>query len=126
MDRRLAVIIAIDVVDYSRSLQENGDMMITALNAILRDVVRTAMSENRGEIVKLTGDGAIGRFASARDAILCAAMIQRRMAGRPPDSGLQHPVRLRIGLHAGDVWTTGTDVFGDAVNIAARLEAAAR
>lgn len=117
---------AIDVVGYSQLMQRGGEAVVAALNTVLRSVVRPAVAAAAGEIVKLTGDGALARFTSARAAILCAESVQRQMASQTPIAGLDQAITLRIGVHAGDTWITGDDMFGDAVNIAARLEGAAR
>ena len=101
MQRQLCVIMAIDVVGYSQLMQRGGEAVVAALNAVLRSVVRPAVATAQGEIVKLTGDGALARFTSARAAILCAESVQRQMAGQTPIAGLDQAITLRIGVHAG-------------------------
>ena len=123
--KRLAAIIALDVVGYSRMMQSDANGVLAALNAIYRSVVRPAVAASEGHIVKLMGDGALIEFAAASQALECAVRIQ--LALREPDAPFHQPepIRLRAGIHAGDVVAEGGDIFGDGVNIAARLQATA-
>lgn len=123
--RKLAAILAIDVVDYSRMMQLDARALIQTLGEVFSEVVRPAVATHEGRIVKLMGDGAIVEFPAAALALEAAVEIQTKL--RRPDSPYKTPelVRLRAGLHAGDVVREGNDILGDGINIAARLEAAA-
>ncbi len=117
MTRRMAAILALDAAGYTARMAADRDATLAALRRVFRDVVRPGIAAEDGRVVKLTGDGALAEFPSAAGAVLAAAAIQRALS--------DDPVRLRAGVHVGDVTMEGGDVFGDAVNIAARLEAAA-
>ena len=124
--RRLSAILALDVVDYSRMMHNDAAGALALLNRVYRSVVTPAVAAEEGRVVKLLGDGALIEFSGAAQALRCAVQIQQEL--RSPDSPYQTPERiaLRAGLHAGDVVVEGSDIFGDGVNIAARLQAAAR
>jgi class 3 adenylate cyclase/pimeloyl-ACP methyl ester carboxylesterase len=124
-ERRLATILAIDVVGYSALTQRYGEAVVSALNDVFRLLVRPQVKEYHGRVVKLSGDGALVEFKSARDAVICAAQIQKEMRSDRPPYSFSEQLLLRMGIHAGDVVVNAGDVFGDGVNIAARLEAAA-
>ena len=123
--RRLSAILMLDVVGYSRMMQANASAVLASLNTIFRSVVTPAVTAADGRVVQLMGDGALIEFSSAHQALSCAVQIQLKT--RRPDASYHHPepIHLRAGLHAGDVVVEGDDIFGDAVNIAARLQAAA-
>ena len=125
MERRLATILAIDVVGYSRMMQADAAGLLAALNAIFRDLVKPTVEARGGRIVKLLGDGALAEFSSAYQTLEAAVVVQQRLQG--PDKPHSHaePIQLRMGIHAGDLLVEGQDLFGDGVNIAARLQAAA-
>ena len=95
------------------------------LTALLRDLVDPKISEHHGRVVKNTGDGFLAEFASVVAAVRCAAEIQRGMTDREPDVPEEQPIRFRIGINLGDVIVEGDDLYGDGVNIAARIEALA-
>lgn len=116
MERRLAAILAADVVGYSRLMGADEAGTLAALRDLTAAVIGPACSGNRGKVVKSLGDGWLMRFPSAVDAVNCAMQMQDRLAGHDRFS-------LRIGILAGDVVHEEDDKFGDAVNIAARLEA---
>ena len=122
MQRRLAAILAADVVGYSRLMGADEMGTITSLKSHRRELVDSGIAEHHGRIVKTTGDGMLVEFASVVDAVACAVHIQRRMLGRnaaiPPDK----QIVFRIGINVGDIIIDGDDIFGDGVNIAARLE----
>jgi adenylate cyclase len=122
VERRLTAILAGDVAGYSRLMEADEEGTLTRLNAHRREFLEPKIAEHRGRIVKRTGDGILIEFASAVDAARCAAEIQRGMSGRnkpvPPDKRIE----LRIGIHVGDIIIEEDDIFGDGVNIAARLE----
>ena len=120
--RRLAAILAADVVGYSRLMAEDESGTLERLKALRRQLIDPQIAKHHGRIVKLIGDGALVEFASVVDAIQCAASIQRMIAQGPPDTPR---IRLRIGINLGDVIVEGKDLYGDGVNIAARLQALA-
>ncbi len=126
MKQRLSAILAVDVVGYSRMMQEDSASVLAALNAIFRSVVTPAVAAAEGRVVKLLGDGALIEFSAATQALRCAVQIQQEL--RRPDSPYRspEPIILRAGLHAGDVVVEGDDIFGDGINIASRLQAAAQ
>ena len=125
MERRLAAILSADVVGYSRLMGADEGGTLERLKACRRELVDSAIEEHHGRIIKLMGDGALVEFASVVDAVQCAAVIQRGMSGR--DSGLpaEQRIRFRIGINLGDIIVEGDDIYGDGVNIAARLQAIA-
>src|SRR4051794_35784807 len=124
MERRLTAILAADVVGYSRLMGEDEVGTLARLQRCRRELVDPAIEEFRGRIIKLMGDGALVEFASVVDAVQCAAAIQRRLAGREPGTA-EAKICFRIGVNLGDVIVDGNDIYGDGVNIAARLEALA-
>src|SRR5689334_15530038 len=93
---------------------------LDALRALRREVVDPAIAEHKGRIVKTTGDGLLVEFASAVDAVTCAMAVQGRMAERNRDAALK--ITFRIGINVGDIIIDGDDIFGDGVNVAARVE----
>ena len=123
--RRLAAILAADVAGYSRLMGADEEGTHERLKAHLREVVDTKIREHRGRIVKTTGDGVLAEFASVVDAVRCADEIQRGMSDRDLDLAEERRLRFRIGVNLGDVIADGDDIYGDGVNIAARLEALA-
>jgi len=125
MERRLTAILAADVVGYSRLMGEDEVGTLERLKVCRRELVDPAIKEFHGRIIKLMGDGALVEFASVVDAIQCAAMIQRRMADRNNGTADARLIRFRIGVNLGDVIVDENDIYGDGVNIAARLEAMA-
>jgi adenylate cyclase len=120
--RRLAAILAADVVGYSRLMGVDEVGTLARLNALLAELVRPAISLRKGRIVKLMGDGLLAEFPSVVEAVDCAAEIQRATKGRETDLLTEDRVRLRIGINLGDIIVEGTDIHGDGVNVAARLE----
>ena len=124
--RRLATVLSIDVVGYSKMMQADASGTLSALNSVFRSLVRPRVAANEGRIVKLLGDGALVEFQSAYQALVCAVSIQEQLrdAGPSHDSN-EDSILLRMGLHVGDVLVEGEDIFGDGVNTAARLQAAA-
>jgi adenylate cyclase len=123
--RRLCVILAADVAGYCRLMGADEDGTLAALTAHRRDLIDPAIAEHAGRIVKTTGDGFLAEFASAVDAIQCAVGIQRGMAERNKTVTQDRRLTFRIGLNLGDVIVQNGDLYGDGVNIAARLEALA-
>jgi adenylate cyclase len=126
MERRLAAILAADVAGYSRLMGANEAGTLADLNAHRRELVDGKIAEHRGRIVKLTGDGMLAEFASVVDAVACAADIQRRMAERNLEVPEDRRIQFRIGINLGDVIHQDGDIYGDGVNVAARIEAFAR
>ena len=122
MERRLSAILAADVVGYSRLMGEDEVGTLERLKTCRRELIDPAMEEFHGRIVKLMGDGALVEFASVVDAVQCAATIQRRMASHDQGAAEARRIRFRIGVNLGDVIVEGDDIYGDGVNVAARLE----
>jgi class 3 adenylate cyclase/pimeloyl-ACP methyl ester carboxylesterase len=123
VQRRLAAILAADVVGYSRLMQADEVGTLEALKAHRRALVDRTIAGHRGRIVKTTGDGALVEFASVVDAVGCAVAIQRGMVSRNASVAEDKRIVFRIGINVGDIIIDGDDIFGDGVNIAARLEA---
>ena len=123
--RRLAAILAADVVGYSRLMGVDEEGTLAALKAIRRELADPKIKEHRGRIVKTTGDGLLLEFASVVDAVRCAVEVQREMADRNADVTPDHRIELRMGINVGDIIKDGRDIYGDGVNVAARLEALA-
>jgi adenylate cyclase len=119
MARRLAAILAADVVGYSRLMAENETDTLAALKAHRRDLFDPRIAEHGGRIVKLMGDGVLVEFASVVDAVECAVAIQKALSVQ---DGL---IKLRIGINLGDIIIEGDDIYGDSINLAARIEALA-
>jgi adenylate cyclase len=125
VERRLAAILAADVAGYSRLMGVDEEGTLAALKAFRREIIDPKIAEHRGRIVKTTGDGALVEFASAVDAVRCAMEIQRAMAGRSADVPDARQIEFRIGINVGDIIIDEGDIYGDGVNIAARIEALA-
>src|SRR6266446_2918579 len=123
--RRLAAILAADVAGYSRLMGADEEGTHERLKAHLRQLIDPKIEEHRGHTVKNTGDGLLAEFASVVDAVRCAAEVQRGMIDREPEATDKQQIRFRIGINLGDVIAEDDDIFGDGVNIAARLEALA-
>src|SRR5246500_5355583 len=123
--RRLTAILAADVAGYSRLMGADEEGTHERLKAHLRELVDPKIEEHRGRIVKNTGDGFLAEFASVVDAVRCAVEVQRGMIDREPEMPDDRRIRLRIGINLGDVIAEEDDIFGDGVNVAARLEALA-
>src|SRR6202030_3184044 len=123
--RRLAAILAADVAGYSRLMGADEEGTHERLKVHLRELINPKIAEHRGRIVKNTGDGLLAEFSSVVDAVRCATEIQRGMADREPEVPDEGRIRFRIGINLGDVIAEADDIFGDGVNVAARLEALA-
>jgi len=123
--RRLAAILAADVAGYSRLMGADEEGTHERLKGHLRELVNPNITEHRGRIVKNTGDGFLAEFASVVDAVRCAIEVQGGMAERNADTPPDKPIEFRVGINLGDVIVEGDDIFGDGVNVAARLEALA-
>jgi adenylate cyclase len=120
--RRLAAILAADVAGYSRLMGADEEGTHERLKAHLRELVEPKIAEHRGRIVKNTGDGFLVEFPSVVDAVRCAVEVQRGMVDREPEMPEDAQIRFRIGVNLGDVIVEEHDIFGDGVNVAARLE----
>ena len=123
IERRLAAILAADVAGYSRLMGSDEVGTLRALQAHRRELVDPTIARHRGRIVKTTGDGMLVEFASIVDAVGCAVSVQRGMLGRNEAVPQDRQIVFRIGINVGDVLIDGDDIFGDGVNVAARLEA---
>jgi class 3 adenylate cyclase len=122
-ERRLAAILAADVVGYSRLMGADEIGTLRALKALRGDLLDPVIADHRGRIVKTTGDGLLVEFASVVDAVVCAVAIQHDLASLVSRVRGHDRLTLRIGVNIGDIIIDGADIFGDGVNIASRLEA---
>jgi TolB-like protein/class 3 adenylate cyclase len=120
VERRLAAVLAADVAGYSRLMGTDEVGTLAALKAIRREIVDPAITSHKGRIVKTTGDGMLVEFASAVDAVTCAMLVQDEMAESTKRLGTK--IAFRIGINVGDIIIDGDDIFGDGVNVAARVE----
>ncbi len=120
--RKLTAILAADVVGYSGLMEKDEVGTLAALKTHRRELIEPKITEHNGRIVKLMGDGALVEFASAVDAVQCASEIQQSMRKRNADVPEDRRIEFRIGINLGDVIMDGDDIYGDGVNIAARLE----
>ena len=123
--RRLAAILAADVAGYSRLMGADEEGTHQRLKAHFRELVDPKIAEHRGRIVKNTGDGMLAEFSSIVDAVRCAAEVQRAMADRNAETVEDKRITFRMGINLGDVIAEEDDIYGDGVNVAARLEALA-
>src|SRR5215472_6954921 len=123
--RRLAAILAADVAGYSRLMGADEEGTLERLKALRRELFDPKIAEHRGRILKTTGDGLLVEFASVVDAVRCAVAVQQAMPERNAGVAADSRIELRLGINLGDVIFDGEDLFGDGVNIAARLEALA-
>jgi adenylate cyclase len=122
VERRLTAILAADVAGYSRLVGEDEEGTLAQLKGHRRALVDPQIAKHRGRIVKTTGDGMLAEFASVVDALRCAVEIQRGMAERNSALAPARRIEFRIGINVGDIVAEGDDIFGDGVNVAARLE----
>jgi adenylate cyclase len=125
LQRRLAAILSTDVVGYSRLMGLDEAGTLSRLNALRRELIDPTIAAHAGRIVKLMGDGALVEFASAVDAVTCAIEIQRQLREHDAGGSEANPIQFRIGINVGDIIIEGDDIFGDGVNIAARVESVA-
>src|ERR1039457_2331700 len=125
-ERRLAALLAADVAGYSRLMGGDEEGTLAALKIHRRELIDPKIAEHRGRIVKTTGDGVLVEFASAVDAVRCGLDIQRSMAERNAAVPEERRIEFRIGINVGDIIIDEGDIYGDGVNIAARVEALAR
>jgi len=122
VERRLAAVLAADVAGYSRLMGTDEEGTLARLKAVRKSLVDPAIASHRGRIVKTTGDGMLVEFASAVDAVRSSTEVQRGMAEQNATLPQDHQIEFRIGIHVGDIIIDDNDIFGDGVNIAARLE----
>ena len=122
VERRLAAVLAADVAGYSRLMGTDEEGTLARLKAVRKALVDPTIAKHRGRIVKTTGDGMLLEFASAVDAARCAVEVQRGMAEQNVPVPQDQRIEFRIGIHVGDIIIDDNDIFGDGVNIAARLE----
>src|SRR5258707_2279929 len=125
VERRLAAILAADVAGYSRLMGADEEGTLDRLKAHRRELVDPKITEHRGRIVKTTGDGMLVEFPSVVDAVRCAVEMQRAMVDSNAETLENNRITFRVGVNLGDVIIDGDDIYGDGVNIAARLEALA-
>lgn len=125
IERRLAAILSADVVGYSRLMAADETGTLTRLEALRRELIDPSIAGHRGRTVKLIGDGMLVEFPSAVEAVRCAIEIQRACSERHADSSSDTKLELRIGINLGDVIVRGDNLYGDGVNVAARLESVA-
>jgi adenylate cyclase len=125
VERRLAAILAVDVAGYSRLMGVDEEGTLRQLKAHRRELVDPKITEHRGHIVKTTGDGMLVEFVSVVDAVRCAVEVQRGMVERNADVPAESCIQFRVGINVGDIISDNNDIYGDGVNVAARLEALA-
>src|SRR5919108_4024707 len=124
-ERKLVAILAADMVGYSRLMEVDEPGTLARLKTHRLELIDPAIAKHRGRIIKTTGDGLLVEFHSVVDAVQCAAEIQQGMARRNADVSAARAIQFRIGVNLGDVIVEDDDIFGDGVNVAARLEALA-
>ena len=124
--RRLAAILAADVVGYSRLMGEDEAGTLASLKAHREELIEPRVVAHEGRIVKLMGDGVLTEFPSALEAVRCAIEVQRAMAERNAGVPEARQIRFRIGINLGDVVSEDDDIYGDGINVAARLEELAK
>ena len=122
VQRRLAAILAADVVGYSRLMGEDEEGTLAALTAHIGELIEPCVAAHHGRVFKTTGDGLLGEFSSVVDAVRCAVALQAGMAERNAGTQEDRRIEFRIGVNLGDVIVQDDDVYGDGVNVAARLE----
>jgi len=122
VERRLTAILATDVAGYSRLMGVDEEGTLAALKKVRREVVDPKIAEHRGRIVQTSGDGLLVEFASVVDAVRCAVEMQREMAQRNAGVPKERCIEFRVGINLGDIMVDEQDIFGDGVNVAARLE----
>ena len=121
-ERRLTSILAADVAGYSRLMGLDEEGTLAALKSHRRELIDPAIGEHRGRLVKTTGDGLLVEFGSVVDAVRCAVAVQQGVAARNAGIAPDRRLVFRIGVNLGDVIVDGDDLYGDGVNVAARIE----
>lgn len=122
VERRLAAILAADIAGYSLLMGRDEEGTLSQLKAFRKTLIDPTIAAHRGRIVKTTGGGMLVEFGSAVDAARCAVEVQRGVAARNVDVPQNVRIEFRVGIHVGDIIFDDNDIFGDGVNIAARLE----
>jgi adenylate cyclase len=125
IERRLAAILAADVAGYSRLMGADEEGKHEQFKTHCRELVEPKIKEHRGRIVKTTGDGMLVEFPSVVDAVRCAVEVQRAMVDRNAEAPVDTRITFRVGINLGDIIVDEGDIYGDGVNLAARLEALA-
>lgn len=125
VERRLAAILAADVVGYSRLMGQDEAGILARLKTLRRDLIDPEIAEHKGRIVKTTGDGLLVEFPSVVEAVACAVAVQDAMPPHEASIDEGRRIRFRVGVNIGDVIVEDGDIHGDGVNVAARLEALA-
>ena len=125
MERRLAAVMATDVVGYTRLIRADEEGTLAALQGLRADLIDPTLAEHNGRIVKLMGDGMLAEFASVVDAVQAAVETQQAVTEHNADIPEEKRIEFRVGINLGDVVIAGDDIQGDGVNVAARLEALA-
>ena len=125
MERRLAAIFALDMVGFSRLVESDEADTLARQESLRAELIDPAIERHHGRVVKGTGDGLLAEFASAVDAVECAAEVQRAMAEREAETPRDRQIQFRIGINVGDIVVRDGDIFGDGVNVAARIESLA-
>ena len=123
--RKLAAILCADVAAYSRLVREDEERTLAAVKADIVEIFEPGITSHRGRIFKTMGDAVLAEFASVVDAVRCAVELQRDLAKRNANTHADRRIEFRIGVNLGDVVTEGNDVFGDGVNVAARVQGVA-
>jgi len=126
MKRKLTTIAAMDVVGYSRLMERDETGTLARLKDVRASIIDPAVKRHSGRTVKLMGDGTLLEFNTVVGALQCAVDIQRELAARNGSGSEKQKLQLRIGLHLGDIIVEGNDIYGDGVNVAARLESIAQ
>jgi len=126
VNRRLAAILCADVAGYARLMGDDEERTLAALKAHRRELIDPLLTQHQGRIVKTTGDGILIEFASVIDAVRCAVVIQQGMQDRNASVAESQRILFRIGINLGDIIIEDGDIFGDGVNVAARLQALAQ
>ena len=126
VERRLAAILAADVVGYSKMMGEDEAGTLSLIRALRNDLIEPKIADHKGRLFKVMGDGFLAEFPSVVNAVACAVAIQKAVVTRNTDLPDHRRVELRIGVNVGDVIAEGDDIFGDGVNVAARLEGIGR
>ena len=121
-ERRLAAIMSADVAGYSRLMGKDEAGTLSGLKALRKDVFAPQVAAHKGRVVKLMGDGALVEFPSVVDAVECAVAVQRGVAERNAGVAEDKCIALRIGVNLGDIIIEGNDIYGDGVNVAARVQ----
>lgn len=125
MERRLAAILAADVVGYSSQMEIDEAGTLERLKRVFQEVMRPQIKAHKGRVVKLMGDGLLAEFPSIHEAVQCAAGLQAALSATDPQHATDRSIQMRIGVNLGDIIVEGSDIYGEGVNVAARLESLA-